>query len=420
MIRSYKDLVNRFFAMSGQKVMSAQIANKFLGFALSIIVIRILTPEDYGLFAFSFSIFSFLLPINALGLNHSLLRFGAISKSYLSKQKLLNLSFSYGLIFIIFIIAISALVFQFIPFSIEGAHWVISLLLLQLFGIYLVDLKKNYARLLHQNDWFAFIELKQVALYFVLSILGLISFGLKGYICAMIISPLIASISSRRIKLNFSFERNEKFKEYLKYGVEIGLGSIASSLLFFSDIIFLGFMNIQETEIAFYRTASLLPVRLIFIPVAFLSVEYVTLSRNYESKPEIMKIVKNYLLFHIPLAFFIFAIFDFYGLEILVLFFGNEYEASWEFLEVFKWVIPFSFLMRALFGNVLAALGKSNWNARVAWLILLLNLPLNYFAILEYGAIGAAYATTLLIGFSGIILGILFFYYLNSLKKSKI
>ena len=65
------------------------------------------------------------------------------------------------------------------------------------------------------------------------------------------------------------------------------------------------------------------------------------------------------------------------------------------------------------FGNMLASVGKSNWNAIVALIILVLNGVLNYYAIYAWGIIGAAIVTCALLWISGILSLALFFVYLK-------
>jgi O-antigen/teichoic acid export membrane protein len=417
MLKTYGNFFGRFIRQSGHKVLSASVLSKALGFVMSIIVIRVLSQEDYGVFSFVYSIIAFILPINGLGLNHSLLRFGAVEKSYLTKYRILSQSFSFGLmvsvIQIVLLVAAAFLIREEMP----GTRALLIILAFQLIGMFLIELKKSYARLLHKNNWFAVLETVQVLVYFGLSVFAVLLFGLWGYALAVMLAPLIAFFITRSVKLRFSFRKIARFREHISYGVNIGLGSIASNLLFYTDIILLGILVTDPNEIALYKTASIIPLRLIFIPVAFLSIYYVDLARHYRDKKEIMTVIRHYLISMGPLALLMFGLLYFFGEPILELLFGFDYKASKSFFMIFVWVIPASFFLRALFGNVLAALGKSGWNARVSWLILILNIPLNYWAIKSYGTIGAAYVTVGLIAFSGLLFALLFLIYLLGLKK---
>ena len=67
-----------------------------------------------------------------------------------------------------------------------------------------------------------------------------------------------------------------------------------------------------------------------------------------------------------------------------------------------------AFILRIPFGNMLAAVGKSNWNAIVAFIMLVLNGILNYYAIYAWGIVGAAIVTSSLLWISGILSLVLF------------
>ena len=72
-----------------------------------------------------------------------------------------------------------------------------------------------------------------------------------------------------------------------------------------------------------------------------------------------------------------------------------------------------AFILRIPFGNFLASVGKSNWIAIIAFIILVLNGILNYYAIYAWGIVGAAIVTSALLWISGILSLVLFFVYLK-------
>jgi len=97
--------------------------------------------------------------------------------------------------------------------------------------------------------------------------------------------------------------------------------------------------------------------------------------------------------------------------------FGNDYIEAVPLFRVLIIGMLGAFIFRIPFGNLLAAVGKSNWNAFVAFAILFLNGILNYYAIKNYGIIGAAIVTSSLFWISGFVSLVLFFGYLKKLKK---
>ena len=100
---------------------------------------------------------------------------------------------------------------------------------------------------------------------------------------------------------------------------------------------------------------------------------------------------------------------------IISILFGEEYAEAANLFEILILGMVGAFILRIPFGNMLASVGKSNWNAIVAFIILVLNGILNYYAIYAWGIVGAAIVTSLLFWVSGILSLFLFFYYLKNI-----
>jgi len=87
--------------------------------------------------------------------------------------------------------------------------------------------------------------------------------------------------------------------------------------------------------------------------------------------------------------------------EIIISFFGDKYESAVIIFQVymFQW-------LRAvvIFGGVMGAIGLEKELFKNTVLITLLNVILNYFLILKFGVIGAAFATTFLNYFGALLL----------------
>ena len=94
----------------------------------------------------------------------------------------------------------------------------------------------------------------------------------KGYIIALVITPLVI-FSIYFFKLNVklknkSIELNKK--DFWSYGFFVGIGAVASQLLFSTDILFIGNMiENSEKHIAGYKVASLIPMSLLILPTSY-------------------------------------------------------------------------------------------------------------------------------------------------------
>ncbi len=87
-------------------------------------------------------------------------------------------------------------------------------------------------------------------------------------------------------------------------------------------------------------------------------------------------------------------------------------------LLVFAIGVSGAFIFRVPFGNIMVAVGWTKTTTIISILTLVADIILNYFWIQEYGIIGAAYATSLLLWVSGIAIFIAFMVYLSRLESA--
>ena len=99
--------------------------------------------------------------------------------------------------------------------------------------------------------------------------------------------------------------------------------------------------------------------------------------------------------------------------SIISILFGEEYAEAAYLFEILILGMVGAFILRIPFGNMLASVGKSNWNAIVAFIILVLNGILNIMQFMLGESVGAAIVTSALLWISGILSLALFFVYLK-------
>lgn len=197
-----------------------------------------------------------------------------------------------------------------------------------------------------------------------------------------------------------NYSKPEKLN-YWRYGFYTSIGGLASKLLFSIDILMIGYLMKDETEVALYKAATLIPFSLLFIPNGFIQTDLIKLTREYQNKAYLKKYILNYLK--------LFGLISIVLGTILVLtakplmhFFGAEYYSAYTLIPVFAIGIVGAFMFRNLFGNLLDAIGWAKTSALISSTILVLDIILNYFMIKEYEIIGAAYSTSILLWVSGL------------------
>ena len=91
MKRINSDFISGFIKRGGFSVFFSTALVKISAALLSIIVVQLLTKEDYGILSYVLSIYAIAIVIAGFGGNYSLLRFGSIVNSFLKKKTVLLL-----------------------------------------------------------------------------------------------------------------------------------------------------------------------------------------------------------------------------------------------------------------------------------------------------------------------------------------
>lgn len=410
--------IKSFKKRGGFHIFFSTIFSKICGFIASFVIVRLVSKNDYGVFSYALSFIVILLPFSGCGLNYSFLRFGVLKKTAEEKWSLFIEMFIYGLLYSFICFIIISIISMFIPFNITGTKSVFILLLLQIITIFPYEILNSYLRVLKQNNTFALSTIIFSLVYLFSNLSGTYLWGLKGSITAKIISPFISTviliiITKELFKFSFSFKKSGF--EYEKYGLYVGVGSIANQLLYSLDTIMLGYFIVQSDIIAEYRVATIIPFSLMFIPIVFMQTDFVNISENYKNASYLRKYFQkiSFLMFIISSILLLF--FMIFSKDILILIFGKQYAVSSSLFNVFLIGLIGAFSFRIPLGNILAAVGLSKQNAIVAYIMLGLDIIFNFILIKQFGAKGAAVASALVMWLSGGISYYLFKRYLNKI-----
>mgnify|MGYP001199833962 FL=1 len=123
-------------------IFSANVINKIIQFGISVIIVRVITKEAFGMWSYANNILSFFLLVEGLGVVPGLLQFASSSKtkeeklSYLKYALLVGILFNLGL-------AIAILLFTtFFQLPVRGSTEILRyLFLIPLVNVFLIFFK---------------------------------------------------------------------------------------------------------------------------------------------------------------------------------------------------------------------------------------------------------------------------------------
>ena len=389
---------------------ASSLITKICSFLTSLILIRILSPDEFGVLSYVLSALAFFIPFSGGGMQHSFLRYAPMFDDKKNRIGLFQHSLYRGLLFSFCIAFVLFLLIPWLNSAVGNTSIYFNWLIFYLFSSFLIELVKMCYRVDDQNKKYAGIDvyLSVLVLFFGT---GLAYFyGPLAYVIVFVTVPLVLGFVHLRVPEKVAVKIPEK---YYSYGIWVGIGAIASQLMYSLDVFLVGKLIQDPQQVAIYRSASIIPIALFFIPNSYITTHYTDLAKNSMDKEYLIRFAKDYIKLFSVFAFVLGAVLYFMSDFIIAILFGEEYAEAAYLFEILILGMVGAFILRIPFGNMLASVGKSNWNAIVAFIILVLNGILNYYAIYAWGIVGAAIVTSALLWISGILSLVLFSVYLK-------
>ena len=407
-----KEYIKGFIDRSGNYVFLSTLFSRGFSFLGSWIALQLIDHEELGVILFAFSIIQFIIPIGGLGLHQSLIRYGALLNSNEEKQQLFSYVLKKGIIASILIIFLLNVIGYFIPFQFDKTYGYFSFLTLTILTIFILEIIKIQFRLQHKNKLYAISEFWYNAILVILIFLLSYYFDGFGYVVALIISPLITVLFfSKKLNIKLTSTNNLKITNFFfwRYGFLGGISNVVTQLLILIDIILIGHLMDDPIQVTNYRYISIIPFSLLFLPRVFITTDFVTFTEKIADREYIMKYIKNYVLFFAIISIIILVFSYLFASEILSIF-GKEYMMYTDSFFILIIGIIGIFLLRGVFGNLLASIGRIEINYYIICMALLINILSNQYLIPIYGIKGAAITSAILMWFTGILSWLCFAY----------
>ncbi len=340
------------------KVLFSSFGGKGLGLIASILVVRLLTTEDFAEWAYYKSFITFLLPIAGLGMDQVFLRYSYIKE--VNQEELKKQTFSLAVVSGVFI----TLLGTFVIFWLRPNDYVNTLLLLfvflqllttqfNLFQMFYFRISNNFSK---YSLVVLFSSLFTATALIVGALINVETMALLVALCFVvyyIFSP---------VKIRFSLKAIKTVtRERLKYGVSIGIGGVFNKAIFVFDIIYIGNILNNQELLAGYKVASIIPFNLILVTGAILTVDFGDFV-NFKRK-DVVKYLVSYWkktgLFLAPIGVVLFFFSDF----IINLLFGERYTEYGQLMFYYFLFIALVIMLRSPVGQMLNAMGHASYNS---------------------------------------------------------
>lgn len=404
---------------------------KFVTFFGSIVVVRLLTKEEYGVLTYIENIYGYAYIITGFGLSYALLRYIVLAEDRREQKNI----FVYVIkrawkidLFILLIVSIIILIYSH-PKQYEQYK---LLLIISMFALPfndLLDESLNTERALLNNKKFAFFSISVSFFMIVGKIVGVYTFNISGIVISKIIIYFTFSMIlliiilkkdlSIRTAGDLGRDKTIKKKEIKIYSFQYMVTNGFWAFYMLNDTFLLGLLGSGVKELADYKVAYVLPGNISIISAAigmFVAPYFVINAKRIDWIRK--NFVKCYIFTATLVGAFVGGIYLFS--EFLILFlYGKQYLSV---IPIMKLLLIAAFIncgLRYTTANILAAMGDIKYNMVVSFAGIIAQILLNWKLIPRFGIYGVAYTSIACYSIMASILFIVFYYKYMRLHNMK-
>lgn len=388
----------KLFSTGFFHIFGSNVINKILSFASGILLARILTKSEYGVYSYANTLMGFFLLVSGFGMVSGLLQVGSEQKQEEKRLGLYRFACRFGFVYNLLLAAVILFVALVIPLPIAGSGKILALMCLYPMAMLMRDLKTALLRSQMRNQDFSYANTFSTAAMVLLSCTLALLLRAEGLVLGQYLACVLTILFiGKKCGIRISFRKS---------GVDtatkrdlLGVCSISvlndglSELMYLLDVFILGLAVPDETVIASYKVATTIPTALVFIPLSVITYVYPYFARNRTDKAWLTKNYRRLVLSMGALNLLVGGGLILLAPWLIGLVFGKVYLDSVAPFQILCASYIISGTFRILSGNLLVTQRKLKFNLFVAVLSSATNTVLNVFLIQAWGSIGAALAT---------------------------
>lgn len=380
-------------------VFGSSTINKIITFLSSVVLIRILSKNEYGVFTYAWNIYNIVLLFNGMGMDSAILQMcSEKSGDEGFVRRICNYGARFGIAFNVLLTLAMIGIAIFFPVTIDGSREMLLFLCLLPMIQLLFNLSTGYLRSQKRNQDFAMLSTVNTILVFLVSAGAALIFRAKGmvlgYYIAYAVSVLLGAFKMR-IRLFSKAEQPEKQdrKSLLAIGAVSMCNNGLSQLLYLLGVFVLGVVVADEAVLASYDAATKIPAALSFIPLALVTYLYPFFAQHRDNGKWCLKRYKQVVLGLGAMNLAISLVLVLGAPLIVKLLYGTEYADCVPVFRILSANYFISGTFRVLSGNLLVTQRKLGFNLLVAGVSGVMNIVLDFLFISWWGSMGAAIAT---------------------------
>ncbi len=380
-------------------MMSASVLNKVVSLISNVLVTRLLSVQEYGLWSFVQNQYSYLVLISGFGLLSGAFQFGTENRNQKEEFEYYSYCLKNGLLINSVLLLICFILSFWMDFSLEGVQGYLRVYLPILLLEYILNLLLTVLRCENRISEYARILNLNTVLIALGTCVGAL-WGITGIIVGKYLSYLfsIAQVvkktrtESKKIKAAQRI-RWPQTRSLWHYSLFVGASSAMNCLIHLMDISMIANLIKDPILVAVYKVATIIPVALSFIPNSIVVALLPNIVQNRNNIPWLKKNIKKMFLgmglFNLVLCCGLYL----FAPIVIAVVSGKQYLSAVPIFRILMAGYFFEGTFRLLSTNILAGLRCVNYGLFVSITSAVIDIVFNLMLIPNYEMAGAAYAS---------------------------
>ena len=181
-------------------MLSANVINRMVGMVSTMIITRLLTPEEYGQWTYALNIYSYLLLVSGFGLISGALQFGTENRGEGKAFAFFRYCIEKGLLADVVIVVVAAAAVSFMELPIAGAKPYVMAILPVLLLEFVLSIGQTVLRAQNRiREYARVLNVNSVAI--AVGTCGGAIFGLNGVVAGRYLANMVSLIYEGRLLL---------------------------------------------------------------------------------------------------------------------------------------------------------------------------------------------------------------------------
>lgn len=386
-------------------VFGSSALNQVVSFAYSLLIVRVISKEDFGVYSYAVNIYTMFILLSGFGLVSAVMQLGS---EYADDEHRVSSLFAYstrfGLLFNAGLCAAILLTGLLIPLPISGSNQILMTMALIPLLMILKDFGVIWLRVQLKQKQFSYANTLNALLKSGLTILGAMLLKSTGIVLGhylVEIIMLVVLVSWLKVPVNLrgnSLARQDKRDLFQIAGISV-LNNTLSQLLSLLGAFMLGLVVLDESIVASFKVATTIPFALNFIPSSLMIFVYPYFARNKNNREWVRQNYRK-LMVYVGLGNLAIALGGILlARPIIGIAFGAQYLDAVPSFQILMASYFVSGTFRSISGNLLVTQRKLGSNLVAGVIGSVTTVLLNVWLIPRWGSIGASvsYAVTMLV-----------------------